>query len=56
MDPRRLSRFLATAQPSTFVVGHRLDARQSRMLNERRGDAEHEMYGYLFPREHDRWG
>jgi hypothetical protein len=56
VDARRLSRFLATAPPSTFVVGRRLDTRQSRMLNERRGDAEHEMYGYLFPREHDRWG
>jgi hypothetical protein len=56
VDPRRLSRFLATAPPSRFVVGRRLDARQGRMLDERRGDAEHEMYGYLFPSEHDRWG
>lgn len=49
VDPQRLSRFGATAPPSTFVVRRRLDARQSRLLNECRGDAEHETYRNLFP-------
>jgi hypothetical protein len=56
VDLDRLVRVLATAPPSTFVVGRRLDARKSRMMDERRGDFEHEAFGYLFPREHDRWG